>query len=325
MGILARDDGKTVEFFDSYGNPPDADLANWLTAPERAKLDESNDNQIARLMGIARNAGWNVLYNHRHLQASGSNVQTCGRHVAARLLCSDVSLDVYIDIIRLSGQTPDNFVTLLTGAAGMTSEEAARALQGGAAAAEEQPAADGAPQPPMDAEEQQPEPEEAPRGPSVTDLENELHYQTQTRRGIHHINKTFDETDAANDRGRAERDGYFQTAGKIVGFLGSFAGDKEGVGEAVADTAVINPFLRDAHAQDLRENASNDTNRAVALAQQKDEYLKAAAARQRFDESQVAHEEKARTQHDAWMENAWARQQAREQKPRNGSGGKRTS
>ena len=43
--------GSQVEYFDSYGNPPDYDLSHWLTPLQRLKLGESKKYLTSLLQG----------------------------------------------------------------------------------------------------------------------------------------------------------------------------------------------------------------------------------------------------------------------------------
>ena len=74
--MLRYNDG--YEFFDSYGNPVDADLTHWLTPNERLKLGESQKYLSYLLQGR------NYIYNkvkHQHMK---QGINTCGDHVAYR-------------------------------------------------------------------------------------------------------------------------------------------------------------------------------------------------------------------------------------------------
>lgn len=102
-------DLRTVEFFDSYGYFPDGEF-------------EFIDNDIAREYGenfpylckLLLDSGYKVVYNNHRLQEKKPNINTCGRHVVSRLVYRDVPIDKYVNMIKNSGKTPDEFVTKIT-------------------------------------------------------------------------------------------------------------------------------------------------------------------------------------------------------------------
>ena len=66
------------EWFDSYGNPPDADLSNWLSPSQRIKLNE-DEYYLSNLL-----RGKNYIYNKVKYQQMKPSINTCGSHVAYR-------------------------------------------------------------------------------------------------------------------------------------------------------------------------------------------------------------------------------------------------
>lgn len=99
--------GNMIEVFDSYGLEPDAHRKE-IPESQRIKLDEENP-QFGQLL---RDPKYKVIYNKTRLQADG--VATCGRHVAVRIMHSHMSLPQYINLVKSSGETPDDFVTIVT-------------------------------------------------------------------------------------------------------------------------------------------------------------------------------------------------------------------
>ena len=99
------------EWFDSYSNPPDADLSNWLTPSQRVKLKE-NTYYLSNLL-----KGRNYIYNKVKFQELRANVNTCGDHVSFRCYKfknEGFNLKDYQDYMknysRLYGLTPDQIV-----------------------------------------------------------------------------------------------------------------------------------------------------------------------------------------------------------------------
>ena len=108
-GLLRYNDG--YEFFDSYGNAPDADLTHWLTPQERLKLGESQKYLSFLLQGKP------YVYNKIKYQVMKRGVNTCGDHVAYRCFLfkkKQFNLKDYQKHIRnythLYGLTPDQLV-----------------------------------------------------------------------------------------------------------------------------------------------------------------------------------------------------------------------
>ena len=103
--------GSQVEYFDSYGYPPDYDLSHWLTPLQRLKLGESKKYLTSLLQGR------NYIYNKVKYQQMKPNINTCGSHVAYRchkFKTAGFSLKDYQQHVnnycRLYGLTPDELV-----------------------------------------------------------------------------------------------------------------------------------------------------------------------------------------------------------------------
>ena len=113
-GLLRYNDG--YEFFDSYGNAPDADLTHWLTPQERLKLGES-EKYLSFLL-----QGKQYIYKKIKYQVMKRGVNTCGDHVAYRCWLfkkKQFNLKDYQKHIRnythLYGLTPDQLVAKFVG------------------------------------------------------------------------------------------------------------------------------------------------------------------------------------------------------------------
>lgn len=98
--------GNRIEFFDPYGEPPDAQKDGL--AP--SKLHQLRMDQPL-LSELLEKSGCSIIFNKVQLQKMRDDVQTCGRHCVCRLLYCNYPIARYREIIRRSGLTPDEFVT----------------------------------------------------------------------------------------------------------------------------------------------------------------------------------------------------------------------
>lgn len=110
--MFLRADG-SIECFDSYGEKPE-DPRKWLTEEELEDL-EQGEPYLQRLL---RASGKKVYYNTVQYQKERSDVATCGRHVATRLICKDFNNRQYYNMIHEQMKeeglkTPDDFVCWL--------------------------------------------------------------------------------------------------------------------------------------------------------------------------------------------------------------------
>ena len=110
-GLLERPG--VVEYFDSYGHRPDEPLG-WIPARQRTALDEGHP-ELSALLKKAGAEGKRVVFNTRAFQDRRKpSLATCGRHVACRLACANMSLKDYGEMIDSTGMDPDDFVTCAT-------------------------------------------------------------------------------------------------------------------------------------------------------------------------------------------------------------------
>jgi hypothetical protein len=107
VGLLRKNDH--IEFFDPYGEKPDDEL-KWISRDKREELDQ--DKPL--LSKLLRQSELPVVYNKVKFQKDGNNIETCGRHVATRLLHKDLSLPEYAEMIKGSGMSPDEYVSRTT-------------------------------------------------------------------------------------------------------------------------------------------------------------------------------------------------------------------
>jgi hypothetical protein len=96
---------KMIEFFDPYGDKPEAQKKGL----GRNRLEEY-DIERPDLTRLLRATGLPVYYNTHDFQRESPNVATCGRHSAVRLMYDDKDIDQYHEMIEKTGKTPDVFV-----------------------------------------------------------------------------------------------------------------------------------------------------------------------------------------------------------------------
>ena len=99
-----------IEFFDSYGDPPDTEQRGGMSKKRLEQLDIERPD-LTRLL---RASGKPVYYNRHPFQSSAPSMASCGRHCVVRLLYAPYSLDKYGSIIKKSGMSADDFVSGLT-------------------------------------------------------------------------------------------------------------------------------------------------------------------------------------------------------------------
>lgn len=99
--------GNIIEVFDSFGMPVDGGR-KWLSEKKKNELDQ-HEPQLEQLI---EKTNLKCVYNAKKLQSEAVN--TCGRHVACRIMHGDKSLKEYLALIENSGLPPDEFVTLVT-------------------------------------------------------------------------------------------------------------------------------------------------------------------------------------------------------------------
>jgi hypothetical protein len=75
--------GKTIEYFNSYKDKPDAD---WKFIPRMMRLIlGQGSNEMTRLLNDAKSRGWNIAVNDHKFQKLSPKIQTCGRHCVMRI------------------------------------------------------------------------------------------------------------------------------------------------------------------------------------------------------------------------------------------------
>lgn len=98
-------DGHTIEFFDPYGERPDA---------QKNSLSDSKLEQMRMkepmLHDLLTNSPCNVVFNKVQLQKLQNCVNTCGRHAVCRLKHYKMPIRKYREMIYRTGENPDDFV-----------------------------------------------------------------------------------------------------------------------------------------------------------------------------------------------------------------------
>ena len=101
--------GRTIEFFDPYGEPPDYQK-DTIPTPllERMKMTQP------LLADLLLSSPYKLIYNKEQVQELADSVQTCGRHCVVRLLFGHLPVKQYRRVIKRSGLSPDEFVLRIT-------------------------------------------------------------------------------------------------------------------------------------------------------------------------------------------------------------------
>lgn len=92
-----------VFFFDSYGIRPESELK--YSEGKNVYLKQRR-NTLLRLF-----KGQGVKYSDVQLQKWKPNINSCGRHVLARLSCDNLNSYEYADLIKSQTNDPDQFIT----------------------------------------------------------------------------------------------------------------------------------------------------------------------------------------------------------------------
>lgn len=93
--MMFKRDAKTIEYFDSYGEKPEAQR-KWL--PE--EILEHLGQGEPYLMNLLRQSKYRVYYNTVEYQKDKDDINTCGRWALARLICKDLSNLEFYNLVR---------------------------------------------------------------------------------------------------------------------------------------------------------------------------------------------------------------------------------
>ena len=101
-----------LEFFDPYGKPIDSQL-NFI--PKDIK--EATHQDYPYLAKLMLASPYKLAYNQEPLQKSKNDINSCGRHVAMRLIMRDLGIKEYLQFLkqqRGGALNPDGVVSMLT-------------------------------------------------------------------------------------------------------------------------------------------------------------------------------------------------------------------
>mgnify|MGYP000846162687 FL=1 len=105
--------GNTIEFFDSYSGYPD-DVLNYIP-DDFKKISNQNYPYLTKLL---LDSPYNIEFNDHKYQKYNTNISTCGRHSALRILYKNLNLKQYDKLIKklckITNTDPDTLVTYLT-------------------------------------------------------------------------------------------------------------------------------------------------------------------------------------------------------------------
>lgn len=100
-----------LEFFDSYGYPPDSQLK---MVPAGFRGNSGQDGPY--LSELIKRSGrfTHVIYNNVRLQKTGPGTSTCGRWCALRVCCRNIPLKTFQRWFQNQRLSADMYVTALT-------------------------------------------------------------------------------------------------------------------------------------------------------------------------------------------------------------------
>lgn len=111
--VLVFRENDNLEFFNSYGGYPDDSLKH-IDKQFRKKTHQDKPY----LSYLFMKSPYNLHFNNYKFQKHKSNIKTCGRHAAIRLLFKNLNIDEYKNMldgfIKYIGGDYDKIVTLLT-------------------------------------------------------------------------------------------------------------------------------------------------------------------------------------------------------------------
>ena len=101
--------GREIEFFDPYGEEPEEQKSSFFKGKfHQLHMDEP---LLAKLLD---DSGYRIYFNKVQLQELSNDVNTCGRHCVCRLLYYKFPIERYREMIKRSGDSPDDFVCKMT-------------------------------------------------------------------------------------------------------------------------------------------------------------------------------------------------------------------
>lgn len=100
MKYKNKDNKIIIEYFNSYGMKPEADLSYVDSATNKSL--ENDKGNLNNLINNAISKGYEVVYNKKRFQSSNKKVNTCGRWVILRIIMMKhfkMSLEEFIEFI----------------------------------------------------------------------------------------------------------------------------------------------------------------------------------------------------------------------------------
>lgn len=98
---------KIVEYFDSYGQPPDEVLEH---IPLQFRKKSNQDYPY--LSKLLWESPYNIEYNDYHFQKHQNNIKTCGRFAALRVIFKHLTLNKFASVF--DNKYSDNLATYFT-------------------------------------------------------------------------------------------------------------------------------------------------------------------------------------------------------------------
>lgn len=109
---IFKQDDKTIQFFDPYGDPVDTALDYDMSDYFRKKYDL--DIPLLSYLLYKAYDKYDIRYNEIPFQEEKRDVNSCGRHCCIRLILRDLDEYEYEDFMNSTPFNPDELVTLLT-------------------------------------------------------------------------------------------------------------------------------------------------------------------------------------------------------------------
>lgn len=106
---IIRHKDSSVEFYDSYGIFIDDQLDN-IDVVMRKRLGVN----YPYLSELLVNSGSKIVFNKYRLQKMKNDINSCGRHVAFRIIMRDLNINEYTKLLINSHMDPDSTITYLT-------------------------------------------------------------------------------------------------------------------------------------------------------------------------------------------------------------------
>jgi hypothetical protein len=119
VGLLVNGDGE-VEFFDPYGYFID-DQFKFIDSSMRG-IQSGQDKRYLTNLILNAPKDIKIVYNSKPIQSHKEGINSCGRHVIARMLFADIPLKRYLSFLGFDKNNkknkikydPDNIITELT-------------------------------------------------------------------------------------------------------------------------------------------------------------------------------------------------------------------